>query len=80
MFGCGGDRDRLKRPLMASAVEKFSDFTVVTSDNPRFEKPIDIINQVVLGFSGNYYKVVENRSDAIKYALMHAKSGMWLQF
>jgi len=50
VFGCGGDRDRTKRPRMARVVEQFADFIVVTSDNPRTEQPMNIINEIVTGF------------------------------
>jgi UDP-N-acetylmuramoyl-L-alanyl-D-glutamate--2,6-diaminopimelate ligase len=50
VFGCGGDRDRTKRPRMAKVVEQLADFVIVTSDNPRTEKPQDIINEIVTGF------------------------------
>jgi len=50
VFGCGGDRDRTKRPRMASVAEQWADSVIVTSDNPRTEKPDDIINEIVAGF------------------------------
>jgi len=50
VFGCGGDRDKTKRPRMAKVTEQLADFIIVTSDNPRTEKPEDIINEIIAGF------------------------------
>ena len=71
LFGCGGDRDRTKRPLMGEIGGRHSDFVVVTSDNPRTEKPEDIVRAVELGVqkSGTPYVSIVNRRDAIAYAL-----------
>ena len=74
LFGCGGDRDQAKRPIMGEIAGRFSDFAIVTSDNPRSENPMDIIASVVEGVkkSGCEYVVIENRRDAIEYALKNA--------
>ena len=72
VFGCGGDRDRLKRPLMARAAEEYSDWVIVTSDNPRSEEPKEIIKEICIGFQGTNWNVVESRRDAIESALRMA--------
>ena len=74
VFGAGGDRDRAKRPLMAEAVESFSDFAVVTSDNPRTEDPERIIDDIVAGFSERANYIIEtDRRRAIYSALDMAR-------
>ena len=75
VFGCGGDRDHAKRPLMGEAAGRYSDFCVVTSDNPRTEDPMSIIGNVLDGVNKTAveYVVIQNRREAIKYALTHAK-------
>ena len=73
LFGCGGNRDRKKRPLMAKAVESFADFAVVTDDNPRFEDPQQIIQETVKGFSKSMsYKIINGRKKAIMWTLKNA--------
>jgi UDP-N-acetylmuramoyl-L-alanyl-D-glutamate--2,6-diaminopimelate ligase len=75
VFGCGGDRDRGKRPLMGEAVAQLADVSVVTSDNPRGESPQAIIDEIVRGM-GAAEKVVEpNRREAIRRALAQAGPG-----
>ncbi|MXQ55865.1 UDP-N-acetylmuramoyl-L-alanyl-D-glutamate--2,6-diaminopimelate ligase [Shimazuella alba] len=78
VVGCGGDRDRGKRPLMAGIATAYSDFTVITSDNPRTEDPEAIIADMMEGVSGqettNYTKIVDRKS-AIEHALKQAKPG-----
>ena len=75
LFGCGGDRDKTKRPLMGKIAGELSDFCVVTSDNPRSENPSDIIKDILVGISETKcdYAVVENRFEAIEFALDHAE-------
>lgn len=75
LFGCGGDRDQAKRPIMGEIAGRFSDFAIVTSDNPRSEDPMQIIASVEDGVkkSGCEYIVIENRRDAIEYALKNAR-------
>lgn len=76
VFGCGGDRDRGKRPLMGSVATKLSDLVVITSDNPRHEDPQAIISEILQGCSADTPRVIEpNRKSAIFYALAHAKPG-----
>ena len=77
LFGCGGDRDRTKRPLMGAAAAEYADFVVVTTDNPRTEKPADIIADILPGLSGTKtpYVVVEDRIEAIHYCMDHAQPG-----
>jgi len=75
VFGCGGDRDKSKRPLMAKISEEFADISIVTSDNPREEIPEKIIDEITLGFSKNKdYFVEVDRQKAIKKAIKFAKS------
>ncbi|MCX5804707.1 MAG: UDP-N-acetylmuramoyl-L-alanyl-D-glutamate--2,6-diaminopimelate ligase [Proteobacteria bacterium] len=65
IFGCGGDRDREKRPVMGNIASQLADYTIITSDNPRSESPMKIIEDVKKGFIGNTCRIVENRKDAI---------------
>ena len=74
VFGCGGDRDRSKRPLMGEAASQWSDFLIVTSDNPRTENPDLIINEILAGVSGVDYVVQPDRREAIFTACRMAKS------
>jgi UDP-N-acetylmuramoyl-L-alanyl-D-glutamate--2,6-diaminopimelate ligase len=77
VFGCGGDRDRSKRPLMGEAAGQGSDFVVLTSDNPRSEDPLAIINDAIVGLqrSGVRYATEPDRRAAIQLALADARSG-----
>jgi UDP-N-acetylmuramoyl-L-alanyl-D-glutamate--2,6-diaminopimelate ligase len=77
VFGCGGDRDRAKRPLMGEAAGRGSDFVVLTSDNPRGEDPLAIINDAMVGLqrSGTKYKVEPDRKAAIALAIREARPG-----
>jgi UDP-N-acetylmuramoyl-L-alanyl-D-glutamate--2,6-diaminopimelate ligase len=77
VFGCGGDRDRAKRPLMGEAAGRGSDFVVLTSDNPRSEDPLAIINDAMVGLqrSGAKYKVEPDRKIAIALAVRDAGPG-----
>lgn len=73
VFGCGGERDKHKRPLMAQAAEERSDFTIVTSDNPRSENPASICAEIVQGFSSLRHQVIEDRRSAIRQAIVMAE-------
>lgn len=75
VFGCGGDRDKTKRPLMGKVAENEADFIYVTSDNPRFEKPQDIIADIVVGMSGANHQVIVDRTEAITKAFHEMKQG-----
>lgn len=76
LFGCGGDRDRSKRPLMGAIASRLADFVIVTSDNSRTENPEQIIRQILKGIDKERpYKVIPNRKEAIEYAVRTAKRG-----
>ena len=76
VFGCGGDRDRGKRPQMGAVAEKYSDKIIITSDNPRSERPEDIIDEIASGMSKKSEPVkIPDRAEAIRYALSVAKNG-----
>lgn len=75
LFGCGGDRDNAKRAIMGKIAGSLADFSVITSDNPRSENPMDIIKMIEEGIkqTDSEYIVVEDRRDAIKYVLNNAQ-------
>ena len=75
VFGCGGDRDRSKRPLMAQIAERYSDYVIITSDNPRTENPDEIIAEIAAGMNGQAYELETDRRRAIEKALARAKTG-----
>lgn len=77
LFGCGGDRDRAKRPVMGKIGTELSDFAIITSDNPRTEKPEDIIADILAGISvkKSRYTAITDRVEAIKWAIENHKSG-----
>lgn len=77
VFGCGGNRDKSKRPLMGEVAAKRSDFSVLTSDNPRYEDPLDIISDIEKGYRrfSMKYVVVPDRKKAIEYALDRMQKG-----
>ena len=75
LFGCGGNRDAAKRPVMGEIAGELADYCILTSDNPRNEDPMDILRAIEEGIrpTGCEYIVIENRREAIKYALEHAQ-------
>ena len=75
LFGCGGDRDKGKRPLMGKAATTGSDYCVVTSDNPRSEEPDAIIEDIKPGLEGDQYDIIGDRSTAIEAVLKKAEPG-----
>ena len=75
VFGCGGDRDKGKRPLMAAAAARHSDACIITSDNPRSEDPLAIIREVEAGMRGMGHLSIPDRAEAIAHAVKNALSG-----
>ena len=71
LFGCGGDRDKTKRPIMGEIATTLADYAIITSDNPRTEVPADIIADILAGVKApkNRYRVIEDRTEAIAYAI-----------
>ena len=65
LFGCGGDRDKTKRPIMGCISVINSDYVIFTSDNPRDEDPLAIINDMIQDIDKNNYEIIENRKKAI---------------
>ncbi len=74
VFGCGGDRDRGKRPMMGTVVSKFADIRIITSDNPRSEEPRAIIDEIISGMHEVDYQVIEDRAKAIAQAIGKARA------
>ena len=80
VFGCGGDRDATKRPIMGRIAAQYGDVVYVTSDNPRTEDPVQIVKDVEVGVKdglreGTHYEVIVDRREAIQHAIQHAKPG-----
>jgi UDP-N-acetylmuramoyl-L-alanyl-D-glutamate--2,6-diaminopimelate ligase len=73
VFGCGGNRDRTKRPVMGKIASEIADKIIITSDNPRFEEPMLIINEIKSGISKKNFTVIENREEAIKNAIQSSE-------
>lgn len=77
LFGCGGNRDKTKRPIMGETVAKHCDFALLTSDNPRYEDPMDILAEIEKGYRkySTKYIIIPDRARAIAYALERLKEG-----
>ena len=75
VFGCGGERDRGKRPKMAEISEKYADKIIITTDNSRNENPKEIISDIIKGFQSKSYEVDEDRERAITTAILNARDG-----
>ncbi len=72
LFGCGGDRDKSKRPLMGAVAERYADAVIVTSDNSRSEDPMQIIAEILSGMKGDRVTVIPDRAEAIRQAILQA--------
>ncbi|MBN8569382.1 MAG: UDP-N-acetylmuramoyl-L-alanyl-D-glutamate--2,6-diaminopimelate ligase [Ignavibacteria bacterium] len=75
IFGCGGNKDVTKRPVMGKFATELSDYSIMTSDNPRFEKPLDIIREIRKGAVNKNYEIDENRETAIEKGIRMSKAG-----
>lgn len=77
VFGCGGNRSKLRRFEMGEVSGKLSDFTIITSDNPRFEEPLAIMKDIETGMkrTEGKYTMIEDRREAIRYAIEHGEEG-----
>ena len=75
VFGCGGERDKTKRPKMGYAVSELADYAIITNDNPRSEDPLEIIEEIKKGISKKNFCVIPDRKEAINKSLTLAKSG-----
>jgi len=77
VFGCGGDRDRTKRPQMGAISGRLADYTIITSDNPRTEEPERILKDIEVGITplGVAYTVIQDRTEAIRHAMLQGREG-----
>ena len=77
VFGCGGGRDKEKRPIMGEIAGRLADYSILTSDNPRYEDPMDILEAIETGIAqrNSPYEIIENRRQAIRHALEIAQKG-----
>jgi len=74
VFGCGGDRDKEKRPKMGGVAEEYANIPVITDDNPRHEKSEDVIADILVGMS-QHPKIISDRIQAVQWAIHDAKQG-----
>ena len=75
VFGCGGNRDKTKRPVMGKIASDLSKKVFITSDNPRNENPMDIIKEIESGIEKTNYEIIEDREEAIKQAISKSEQG-----
>ena len=75
VFGCGGERDMEKRAKMGDVASRISNYSIITSDNPRGEDPIEIIKDIESGFGGSHYEVLEDRREAIAKGVSYLAPG-----
>ena len=75
LFGCGGNRDKQKRSIMGAIAEKYANYTYITTDNPRFEDPQKIMDDISSGFNTKNYCKIEDRTSAIHLAINNLKAG-----
>jgi len=75
LFGCGGNKDATKRPVMGKYATSLSDYSIITSDNPRYENPMDIIKEILQGVVNKNYEIDENREEAIRKGIEFSKAG-----
>ncbi len=75
LFGCGGDRDKSKRPVMGHIAQKYADHVILTSDNSRSEDPAEIIRQILIGMDAERVTVIQSRREAIRQAILQAEPG-----
>lgn len=75
IFGCGGNRDKSKRPIMGNIATTLSDYVIITNDNPRNENELDIINDIKRGINKTNFEVITNRSAAIKKGIENLENG-----
>jgi UDP-N-acetylmuramoyl-L-alanyl-D-glutamate--2,6-diaminopimelate ligase len=78
VFGCGGDRDQGKRPIMGRIAETYADMCFVTSDNPRTEDPLAILQAILSGMHKNTHAAIVDRAQAIQIACRTLTAGDWL--